>query len=168
MHQPTIHQLTACAAGEDKSQNQLSKPHQGGHFRSSWCRTHCDGGCQHSRCSCTALMPACGAAPHPSEQRPALCHRLTLVAMLSASSMLPSMLSTSASMHSTQHVRPDRMQSALRSRGLPASRPLKHKLVDLPAICTDALWENELHGLVCALEEEIEAVCSCLASTVNH
>ena len=85
--------------------------------------------------------------------------------------MLPSMLSTSASMHSTQHVRPDRMQSALRSRGLPASRPLKHKLVDLPAIlCTDALWkhENELHELVCALKEENQAVCSCLASTVNH
>lgn len=94
---------------------------------------------------------------------------LTLIAMPSASIRLPSMLSTSASMHSTQHVRPDRMQSALRSRGLPAARPVEHKLVHLPATCTDALWEheNELHGLVCASEGAIQA-CSCPASITDH
>ena len=77
---------------------------------------------------------------------------LTLIAILSASSRLPSMLSTSASMHSTQHVRPDRMQSALRSRGLPAVRPLEHKLAELPASCTDALCEHKLQELICALK----------------
>ena len=77
------------------------------------------------------------------------------------------MLSTSASMHSTQHVRPDRMQSALRSRGLPALRPLEHNLTDPSAICTDVLWEHELQELVCALEGYSQA-CSFPASTMNH
>ena len=45
---------------------------------------------------------------------------LTLTAMLSASSRLPPAVRTRASMQSTQHVRPDTMDRALRSNALPA------------------------------------------------
>ena len=49
------------------------------------------------------------------------CFRLlTLTAMLSASTRLPSHVSTRASMQSTQQVRPDTMDSARRSNALPA------------------------------------------------
>ena len=139
-HEPATHQLVECAAGEDKSGYQLSDLHQGECLCFLWCGMQCAGGCQHRHYS---YIKRAEASFMPG---------LTLIAILSASSRLPSMLSTSASMHSTQHVRPDRMQSALRSRGLPAVRPLEHKLVELPASCTDALCEHKLQELICALK----------------
>ena len=151
-HEPAAHQLVECAAGEDKSGYQLSDLHQGECLCFLWWGMQCAGGCQHRHYSCTAMLPAHGAALYIKRAEASFMPGLTLIAILSASSRLPSMLSTSASMHSTQHVRPDRMQSALRSRGLPAVRPLEHKLAELPASCTDALCEHKLQELICALK----------------
>ena len=64
------------------------------------------------------LLPVTGSRQQDSEGS---CSRLlTLTAMLSASSRLPSHVSTRTSMQSTQHVRPDTMDSARRSNALPA------------------------------------------------